>query len=158
MARPRVYFDISIDGKPSGRITFELFNDVVPRDLGFQNYTMDKKKLENIVGECYARLGSEVTSDLLDALKDLGFQYATQGAFTVGIDDVRIPPEKDNIIATARGEVDRDDYSLAGLCIVDGERGALADPRRGGERLVDLGERDLLAVATRDVLEASDDS
>src|SRR3954462_4221092 len=30
MARPRVYFDISIDGKPSGRITMELFNDVVP--------------------------------------------------------------------------------------------------------------------------------
>ena len=28
--RPRVYFDISIDGKPSGRITMELFNDVVP--------------------------------------------------------------------------------------------------------------------------------
>ena len=30
MARPRVYFDISIDGKPSGRITMELFDDVVP--------------------------------------------------------------------------------------------------------------------------------
>ena len=30
MARPSVYFDISIDGKPSGRITMELFDDVVP--------------------------------------------------------------------------------------------------------------------------------
>ena len=30
MARPRVYFDISIDGKPAGRITMELFDDVVP--------------------------------------------------------------------------------------------------------------------------------
>ena len=30
MPRPRVYFDISIDGKPSGRITMELYNDVVP--------------------------------------------------------------------------------------------------------------------------------
>jgi cyclophilin family peptidyl-prolyl cis-trans isomerase len=30
MARPRVYFDVSIDGKPSGRITFELYDDVVP--------------------------------------------------------------------------------------------------------------------------------
>jgi cyclophilin family peptidyl-prolyl cis-trans isomerase len=30
MARPRVFFDISIDGKPSGRITMELFDDVVP--------------------------------------------------------------------------------------------------------------------------------
>jgi cyclophilin family peptidyl-prolyl cis-trans isomerase len=31
MSRPRVYFDISIDGKPSGRITMELFDDVVPK-------------------------------------------------------------------------------------------------------------------------------
>lgn len=30
MARPRVYFDITIDGKPAGRITMELFDDVVP--------------------------------------------------------------------------------------------------------------------------------
>jgi len=30
MARPKVYFDIAIDGKPAGRIVFELFDDVVP--------------------------------------------------------------------------------------------------------------------------------
>src|SRR5258706_1225769 len=103
----------------AGRV---LFNDVVPRDLGFHNYTMDKKKLENIVGDSYAKLGSEVTSDLLDALKDLGFQYATQGAFTVGIDDVRIPPEKDGIIATARGEVDRINGAYRSGAITEGER------------------------------------
>ncbi len=31
MARPRVFFDISIDGKPAGRIAFELFDDIVPK-------------------------------------------------------------------------------------------------------------------------------
>jgi len=31
MARPSVFFDISIDGKPSGRITMELFDDVAPK-------------------------------------------------------------------------------------------------------------------------------
>jgi cyclophilin family peptidyl-prolyl cis-trans isomerase len=30
MPRPRVYFDISADGAPLGRITMELFDDVVP--------------------------------------------------------------------------------------------------------------------------------
>ena len=31
MARPSVYFDIAIDGKPVGRIIFELYDDVVPK-------------------------------------------------------------------------------------------------------------------------------
>jgi hypothetical protein len=28
---PQVYFDISIASKPAGRLTFELFSDVVPK-------------------------------------------------------------------------------------------------------------------------------
>lgn len=31
MANPQVYFDISIGGAPVGRVTFELFADVVPK-------------------------------------------------------------------------------------------------------------------------------
>ena len=31
MANPQVFFDIEIDGQAAGRITFELFADVVPR-------------------------------------------------------------------------------------------------------------------------------
>src|SRR5215510_13702369 len=83
---------------------------------------MDKKKLENLVLACYTKLGSELTSDLLDALKDLGFQYATQGAFTVGIDDVRIPPEKDGIITSARTDVDRINSAYRSGAITEGER------------------------------------
>jgi peptidyl-prolyl isomerase D len=30
-ARSRVFFDITIGGMPAGRITFELYNDVVPK-------------------------------------------------------------------------------------------------------------------------------
>jgi len=103
----------------AGRV---LFNEVVPRDLGFQNATMDKKKLENLVGDCYARLGSEVTADLLDDLKNLGFKYATQAGFTVGIDDVRIPPEKDAIIAEARKKVDEINAARRNGNITEGER------------------------------------
>ena len=103
----------------AGRV---LFNEVVPGELGFINQTMDKKRLENLVGDCYRRLGSEITSDLLDELKNLGFRYATQAGFTVGIDDVRIPPEKDLIIAKARGEVDGINTAYRNGAITEGER------------------------------------
>src|ERR1700729_816135 len=33
MSKPRVFFDISIDDKPAGRITMELYNDVVPKTV-----------------------------------------------------------------------------------------------------------------------------
>ncbi len=99
-----------------------LFNEVVPASLGFINDTMDKKRLENLVGDCYGRLGSEVTSDLLDALKDLGFAYATQAGFTVGIDDVRIPPEKDEIISRARKDVDLINGNYRNGVITESER------------------------------------
>jgi len=103
----------------AGRV---LFNEVVPRELGFINETMDKKRLESLVGDCYGQLGAEVTSDLLDALKNLGFKYATQAGFTVGIDDVRIPPEKDQIIAQARQDVDQINANYRKGLITEGER------------------------------------
>ena len=99
-----------------------LFNEVVPAELGFINETMDKKRLENLVGDCYSRLGSEVTSDLLDALKDLGFRFATQAGFTVGVDDVRIPPEKHEIIERAKRDVAQINSNYRNGVITEGER------------------------------------
>ena len=31
--RPRVFFDISIGGKPAGRVTMELYSDLVPKTV-----------------------------------------------------------------------------------------------------------------------------
>jgi DNA-directed RNA polymerase subunit beta' len=103
----------------AGRV---LFNEVVPRELGYINDTMDKKRLENLVGDCYSQLGAEVTSDLLDDLKTLGFRYATQAGFTVGVDDVRIPPEKNEIISRARQDVEQINNNYRRGVITEGER------------------------------------
>ena len=103
----------------AGRV---LFNEVVPAELGFVNETMDKKRLEGLVGASYKLFGAEVTSDLLDELKDLGFKYATRAGFTVGIDDVRIPPEKEEIIAAAQAEVLEVNANYRKGIITEGER------------------------------------
>jgi len=103
----------------AGRV---LFNEVVPPQLGFINETMDKKRLENLVSDSYKHLGGEVTSDLLDELKNLGFKYATQAGFTVGIDDVRIPPEKEEIIEKASREVGQINANYRAGVITEGER------------------------------------
>ena len=31
MSRPKVFFDVSIGGKPAGKIVFELYNDITPK-------------------------------------------------------------------------------------------------------------------------------
>ncbi|GIK01771.1 multifunctional pyrimidine synthesis protein CAD [Aspergillus viridinutans] len=31
MSKPNVFFDISVDGRPFGRVVFKLFDDVVPK-------------------------------------------------------------------------------------------------------------------------------
>ena len=103
----------------AGRI---LFNDVIPRDLGYRNETFNKKKLEGLISDCYAKLGSELTADLLDSLKDMGFKYVTQGAFTVGIDDVRIPSEKHAIISETAARVEDIKKAYRNGAITEAER------------------------------------
>jgi DNA-directed RNA polymerase subunit beta' len=99
-----------------------LFNELMPASMGFINETMDKKRLETLVGDCYRLLGAEITSDLLDDLKNMGFKYATQAGFTVGVDDVRIPPEKHDIVQRAQREVSQINNNYRTGVITEGER------------------------------------
>ena len=84
-----------------------LFNDVIPDELGYFNDTFKKKTLERLVELSFRKLGKQRTADFLDKLKDFGFTYATLAGITIGIDDIQIPKEKPEIIATAEKEVAR---------------------------------------------------
>lgn len=53
MSNPTVFFDLSIGGKPAGRLTFELFNDTVP------------KTAENFRALCTGEKGTGETGKLL---------------------------------------------------------------------------------------------
>ncbi|MEN3027600.1 MAG: DNA-directed RNA polymerase subunit beta', partial [Chlorobiota bacterium] len=87
-----------------GRI---IFNQIVPPELGFVNELLTKKRLRQLIGQAFRVVGLARTVEFLDALKDMGFRFATEGGLTVSIDDVIIPPEKEVIIRTTQEEVDK---------------------------------------------------
>ena len=58
----------------------------------------------------------------LDALKDLGFTYATMAGFTVGIDDMMVPDVKEDLVEQAREEVIEVEQQYLDGAITNGER------------------------------------
>ncbi len=81
-----------------GRI---VFNSVLPEETRKYDQVMDKKALRNLVVEIHRLVGNDATADALDNLKALGFEYATRSGITIGITDIKVPPEKAGIIAEA---------------------------------------------------------
>ncbi|MBU0703455.1 MAG: DNA-directed RNA polymerase subunit beta' [Chloroflexi bacterium] len=75
-----------------------IFNRVLPDEMRFVNQAMDKGALEELIGVCYRRLGSEMTTEVADRIKDIGFKYATRSGVTIAISDLVIPSDKATII------------------------------------------------------------
>jgi len=88
-----------------------IFNTILPPELrsklGYLNETQDKKSIQNLVAHCFRLIGTPGTTELLDSLKDVGFQYATVSALTFGIDDLLIPQSKSKILKAAFEEVEK---------------------------------------------------
>lgn len=99
-----------------------MFNTIVPQEMGFQNYSLPTKKIGELVMRCYKKVGLEATVKFLDDLKDLGFREATKAALSMGIKDVLIPDEKDDILADAHKRVEMVQKQYADGIITDGER------------------------------------
>ncbi len=74
--------------------------------LKFINTTMDKKKLGNLLSDIYEEYGTARTAELANALKDLGFQYATKAGVTISIDDLDVPEAKKGLISAAEKEIE----------------------------------------------------
>src|ERR1017187_5092965 len=104
----------SVDPKPRwirttvGRV---LFNNIIPRaviaELGFRDELMKKKQLSEAVLQSYRRAGLRETVEFLDRLKRFGFEFATGGGISIGIEDLEIPTEKHELLAEAQKRVER---------------------------------------------------
>lgn len=111
--------DGSIIETTPGRV---LFNTIVPKELGFQNYSLPKKKMGELVMQCYKKVGLEATVRFLDNLKTLGFAEATKAALSMGVCDVRIPPNKQKILEEAHERVALVKKQYEEGIITEGER------------------------------------
>lgn len=82
-----------------------LFNQVVPETLRFVNDTLDKGGVQGLVARCYQKLGSDATTDFVDAIKDIGFKFATRSGTTIAVSDLSIPEEKQQILEETSSRV-----------------------------------------------------
>ena len=84
-----------------------FFNSVLPSDFAYVNFEVDRKKMGKIVDDLIQRYGIENIPQIMDKIKDFGFKYATYSGITWGIDEVRVPEKKKEIIEEAKKSSDR---------------------------------------------------
>ncbi|HCF51156.1 MAG TPA: DNA-directed RNA polymerase subunit beta', partial [Syntrophomonas sp.] len=99
-----------------------IFNEVMPDSIGFHNEVIDKKKLGNIVYECYRREGNARTAEMLDGIKRLGYKFSTKAGISVGVTDFETPEAKGRILAEAEQGVDSIEEDFLFGLITEDER------------------------------------
>ncbi len=102
-----------------GRI---IFNEIIPEELGFYNDIANKGNLESLVARSYNTLGVAQTAAFLDRLKKIGFEYATLGGVTIGIDDLVVPEQKETLVKKAYKEINAITRMHKNGAITNGER------------------------------------
>ena len=83
-----------------------IFNEYLPDGMGFINEVLNVKNMQNIVADLYSKFGTVVTVQFLDDIKELGFDYAFKAGMTIGLDDVKIPDQKAELIEKTTEEVE----------------------------------------------------
>ncbi len=107
-----------------------IFNEILPPGVGaavtggidFINEKMDRKMLKTVVARCYEVLGNEDTAEVVDNIKRIGFEYATQSGITIAVNDLRVPAEKAGLIEKAEANIKEIDGEYEMGLITEQER------------------------------------
>jgi DNA-directed RNA polymerase subunit beta' len=101
-----------------------LLSKLLPEGLSFDlvNRDMSKKAISNVINASYRELGLKKTVIFADRLMYTGFRFATIAGISIGVNDMVVPEDKEEILAAAEAEVKeiQDQYS-SGL-VTEGER------------------------------------
>ena len=120
-AKIKVRINGKLEETTTGRV---LLSEILPEELPFTliNQVMTKKKLINLINECYRRAGIKATVILSDRLKDTGYKYSTISGTSISIKDVTIPSKKSTIIEEAEKEIKKIEDQYKGGLITNGEK------------------------------------
>ena len=104
-------FDVDEEGDPVEKIIETtvgriLFNKCVPEKVGYINELLSKKSLRDIIGNVIEICGVARTAQFLDDIKDLGYSMAFRGGLSFNLNDVIIPPEKEELVKEGNAEVE----------------------------------------------------
>ncbi len=114
---------LRVDGKlmftTTGRV---IFNEVFPEEIPFVNETVGSARLEELVLECYRQVGTDATSQMLDRMKDVGYEYATNSGLTIAVSDIEVPVEKQKLMEEAEQRVEQIGEQYRQGLLTDDER------------------------------------
>jgi DNA-directed RNA polymerase subunit beta' len=99
-----------------------LFNEALPADFPYVDIDVTKKQLGGIVDRLAEFYPKVVVAQTLDALKALGFHWATRAGATIGIEDVVTPPRKKEILESYETQADKVQSQYEKGLITDDER------------------------------------
>src|SRR5580658_3595727 len=83
-----------------------IFNQHVPKTVGFVNALLTKKSLREIIGDIIKWTNVPTTAKFLDDIKTLGYRMAFRGGLSFNINDLIIPDSKEELLGNAKVEVD----------------------------------------------------
>ncbi len=83
-----------------------LFNRILPTEVQFVNDELEKGGVKDLIADVYERCGQDVTTEVADQIKDIGFRYAMVSGTTIAVSDISIPPAKAQIVDGALKEVE----------------------------------------------------
>src|SRR3954470_8440320 len=91
-----------------------MFNQFVPKEVGFINALLTKKNLREIIGDIIKITDVPKSAKFLDDIKTLGFRMAFRGGLSFSVNDLIIPDVRNEMIANAKSEVEdiRESYNM----------------------------------------------
>ena len=93
---------------------------------------LDKGGLKDLIADLYEICGEENTPDIADAIKDIGFTYATRSGYSLAVSDITVPKEKTEIVNKALQEAENVSR--------DFRRGLLTEQEQN-ERVIEIWQR-----------------